>query len=127
MAIEESILKSTKKTLGLADSLVVFDQDVLMHINAILTVLNNYGIGPTDGLYVDDEGVEWSDLGESQKLTNLIKSWLLLRVRMLFDPPTTSFHITAIQEQIAEFEFRLFVDRDNRVEQVYPEPEEVEV
>ncbi|MEO5774020.1 MAG: structural protein, partial [Sphingomicrobium sp.] len=79
------------------------------------------------GLFIEDSETVWSGLAESAVQTNLIKSWLYLRVRMLFDPPTTSFVIEATKAQIAEFDFRLSVTRENAVDPVYPVPEEIEV
>lgn len=120
MALEESILKSTKKVLGLADSFDAYDPDIIQHINSVLSVLNSLGIGPVEGLFIEDEAAVWDDLVESVVQTNLVKSWLFLRVKMLFDPPTTSFQIQAVRDQIAEFDFRLSVNRDNLVDPVYP-------
>lgn len=127
MPMDDSILTSTKKNLGLAEEFTAYDPDIITHINAILSVLHDLGIGPDDGLYIDDEDATWEDLSESPAQTNQVRSWLYLRVRMLFDPPTTSFMIDAVQKQIAEFEWRLSINRDNLVDPAYPPLEEVEV
>ena len=80
-----------------------------MHINSVFSQLIQLGAGPEDGFEIEDSSTLWSAyLGDNKKL-NFIKSYMYLKVRMLFDPPTTSFDITAKQEQIKEFEFRINV------------------
>jgi hypothetical protein len=109
--IEDSILSSTKKTLGVSASYTVFDQDIIMHINSVFAILNQLGLGPDEGFSIVDENDVWSDF-ESDARLNTIKSYVYLRVRLMFDPPTTSFLLAAIQEQIKELEWRLNVYRE---------------
>lgn len=111
--MEASILKSTKKILGLSETYTAFDQDVIMHINAAFSVLNELGIGPVTGFMIEDETAKWADFPVPMTQLNLVKSVISLRVRMLFDPPTLSFMITAMQDQIKEFEWRLNMRREN--------------
>lgn len=109
---EASILDSTKKALGIAADYDVFDPDILMHINAVFTTLEQLGIGPVEGFAIEDDSVTWDQyLGADLRL-NSVKSYVCLRVRLLFDPPATSFAINAIQEQIKELEWRLNVKRE---------------
>lgn len=113
--MEESILTSTKQILGLAADYTVFDQDVLTHINAAFFVLNQLGVGPVEGFMVDDATAVWDDfvlLVGSEPSKSLIKTYVFLKVRMLFDPPTTSFLIEAMNNQIKEYEWRLNVARE---------------
>lgn len=107
--VPNSILDSTKKILGLDSDFKHFDVDIVMHINSVFSQLIQLGAGPEDGFEIEDSSTLWSAyLGDNKKL-NFIKSYMYLKVRMLFDPPTTSFDITAKQEQIKEFEFRINV------------------
>ena len=110
--MEDSILKSTKKILGLADDYTVFDLDVITHINAAFSILDQLGVGPLGGFFIEDESAEWGDYIAPSNQLNLIKTYVFLKVRMLFDPPGTSFLITAMTDQIKEYEWRLNVFRE---------------
>lgn len=110
--MSESILNSTKKILGLSEEYPVFDIDVLMHINTAFSTLNQLGIGPPDGFEILDSTALWSDFLGVDKRLNPVKTYVYLRVRLLFDPPTTSYLITATQEQLREIEWRLQTYRE---------------
>jgi hypothetical protein len=115
MALEESILDSVKKNLGLAENYDAFDHDVLTHINTTFFNLNQLGIGPAAGFVVEDETTKWSDFADSDlnvAALNALQTYIFLKVRMYFDPPGTSHHITAMKEQIDELEHRLLTERD---------------
>lgn len=104
-----SILTSTKKILGIEESYTVFDSDIVMHINSVFSTLTQLGVGPSYGFMIEDADAVWSDfLGDDPRL-NPVKTYVYLRVRLLFDPPTTSFLIASYQEQIKELEWRLNV------------------
>lgn len=111
--MEESILKSTKKILGLADDYTPFNLDVITHVNAAFSILNQLGVGPEDGFSIEDESTEWSSYLVPPKQLHLVKTYVFLRVRLLFDPPPTSFAIEAANKQIQEYEWRLNVMREN--------------
>lgn len=113
--METSILKSTKKILGLAEDYTAFDLDVITHINATLAIVHQLGVGPTDGLYIQDETASWDDLNLPQDQLGMVRTYIFLRVRMLFDPPTTSFVIDAVNKQIEEFETRLSYLREDTI------------
>lgn len=103
----ESILTSVKKLLGIAEDYTQFDVDIIMHINATFMTLNQLGIGPEEGFSIMSNVETWdSYLGE---ITNLeaVKSYMALKVRLLFDPPASSAHVDAIKRQVDEYEFRL--------------------
>lgn len=108
-----SILDSVKKVLGMDASYTVFDLDVTLHINTVFSILNELGIGPEAGFMIEDNTAVWDTflLGDSR--LNQVKSYVFLRVKLLFDPPTTSFHIDAMKEQIRELEWRINVKREN--------------
>jgi hypothetical protein len=111
--MSESILQSIKKTLNLQTDYEAFDQDVLMHINTVFSTLNQLGVGPALGFMIEDAGKTWDEfLGNDPRL-NHIKTYVYLRVRLLFDPPTTGFHTKAMQDQIQELEWRLNVQRED--------------
>lgn len=109
----ESILESVKKVLNLSDDYTPFDQDIILHINSVFSTLNQLGVGPEAGFMIEDKEAVWSDfLGSDLRLNN-IKSYMYLRVRMLFDPPTIGYLVTAMQQQITEFEWRINAQRES--------------
>lgn len=113
--METSILTSTKKILGIAEDYTAFDLDIITAINATFSILAQLGVGPVDGFMIEDASAVWEDfvVGPNQK--NLVKTYVFLKVRMMFDPPTTSFLIDATTKQIDEYEWRLNVFRENEI------------
>lgn len=116
---KNSILTSIKKLLGITESCTDFDTDIIMHINTVLMTLNQLGVG-TEGFQIEDKNAVWSEFIESDKLA-ATKSYVHLRVKLLFDPPLNSAIIEAIKESIRELEWRLNV----RVESESDDDEEV--
>lgn len=111
--MEASILKSTKKILGLDADYTPFDLDVITHINATFSILNQLGVGPEASFFIEDDTAVWSDFaGVPANQMNLVKTYVYLKVRILFDPPATSYLITAATDQIKEYEWRLNVFRE---------------
>jgi hypothetical protein len=111
--METSILIGTKKILGLAEDYTAFDHDVITHINTAFSTLTQLGVGPAAGFMIEDETAVWTDfITDSDLQYNSVKTYVYLRVRMLFDPPSTSFVIAALNEQIKELEWRLNVHRE---------------
>lgn len=111
--MEQSILTSTKKILGVSEIYTAFDLDIITHINSVFSTLNQLGVGPVDGYFIEDSLSEWADLDLPQNQLNMARSYMFLKVRMLFDPPTTSFLIEAMTTQIKEHEWRLSTFREN--------------
>lgn len=111
--MEPSILNSIKKVLGVAESYTAFDRDILMHINATIFILNQLGVNPIeDDFVVEDKATSWDDfLGTDDKVVTVVKTFMYLKVRLLFDPPATSFHIKAMEDQLNELAFRIQVNR----------------
>ena len=105
--MEESILKSTKKILGLDEGYTAFDLDVITHINAAFSILNQLGVGPVEGFMISDEVTVWGDYDVPDNQLHLVKTYVFLKVRLLFDPPATSYLIEATTNQIKEYEWRL--------------------
>lgn len=122
--MEESILKSTKKILGLADDYVVFDLDIITHINSAFSVLDQLGVGPEGGFFIENYRDEWSDFEVPTNQLNLIKTYIFLKVRLLFDPPTTSFLIEAMDNQLKEYEWRISTFREWMLDPTDPMVEE---
>ena len=111
--MEDSILTSTKLVLGIAGDLTVFDEAILVHINSTFSTLQQLGIGPLEGFEIEDASALWSTYLEGDIPKNSVKTYMYLKVRMLFDPPTTSYHLAAMNEQIRELEYRLNVYRES--------------
>jgi hypothetical protein len=110
--MENSILISTKKILGLASDYNVFDLDVITHINSAFSVLCQLGVGPVEGFFIEDDVAVWSDFPVPPEQLALVRTYIFLKTRMLFDPPTTSFLIEAMNNQIREYEWRLNIYRE---------------
>lgn len=110
--MEQSILKSVKKMLNVEPTYTAFDLDIIMHINSTFSTLTQLGIGPSTGFMIEDDTTTWNAfLGTDLQLSN-VKSYIFLRVKLIWDPPQTSFHLQAIKEQIAELEWRINVHRE---------------
>ena len=108
-----SILLSIKKLLGIEYDYTHFDQDIIMYINGSLMTLSQLGVGSEDGFAITSSEDTWADfLGE---VTNLeaVKTYIYLKVRLIFDPPTSASIIQAFERQITEFEWRLNVQVEN--------------
>jgi hypothetical protein len=110
--VEDSILTGTKKILGIAADYTAFDHDVITHINSVFLTLNQLGIGPPEGFMILDETATWSEFLGTDPRYNAVKTYVYLKVRITFDPPTTAHLIAALQEQIREMEWRLSVTRE---------------
>lgn len=105
--MDSSILTSIKKLLGIAEEDTSFDQDIIMHINTVFAILAQLGVGPTNGFSIEDDGAIWSDyLGNSTNL-ELVKSYIYMKVRSMFDPPTSSILADAMSKNISELEWRI--------------------
>jgi hypothetical protein len=105
--MSESILTSTKKILGLEADYTAYDLDIMIHINSALSTLTQLGVGPTEGFMIEDASTLWSDFLGSDLRLNAVKQYVYLKVRSVFDPPQSSYAVTAMNEQIKEHEWRL--------------------
>lgn len=102
----ESILTSVKKMLGITEEYTHFDADLIMHINSVFMILNQIGVGPADGFVISGASERWSDFISGNPI-ELVKSYVHLKVKLLFDPPLGSAVIEVMNRQISEFEWRL--------------------
>lgn len=108
----ESILTSIKKLLGIEEEYTQFDNDIIMHINSVFLNLTQLGVGPADGFLIEDDTATWEDfIGDSNQL-QAVKSYMYLKVKLLFDPPLSSSVIESMNRMIAELEWRLNVAVD---------------
>lgn len=105
----ENILDSIKKLLGIDELDSNFDQELIMHINSVFMVLNQLGVGPVDGFKISSNKETWSDFVGTRLDIESVKSYIYLKVRLLFDPPQNSFLVDSISKQIDEHEWRLRV------------------
>ncbi len=110
--MEQSILISTKKILGIGAEDTSFDLDIITHINTAFSILTQMGVGPAAGFMIEDNDSEWDEFIGDDDRYHSVKSYVFLKVRQLFDPPTTSYLITAVEKQIQELEWRLNVNRE---------------
>lgn len=120
IAMEESILTSIKKLVGIPEEYTNFDMDLIIHINSALSVLNDLGVGPSEGFSISDKTTTWSDFVPNYQRIETIKSYVYLKVRMLFDPPTSSSVMEAMNRSINELEWRInvAVDPGDKTEEV---------
>ena len=113
----DNILSSIKKLLGIPTEETAFDSDIIMHINSVFMILNQLGIGPTNGFTISDDYALWSDfIPEGQNL-ELVKSYMYMKVRLMFDPPSSSAVLSAMEKSISEFEWRLNVQAETKMEE----------
>ena len=108
----ESILTSIKKVLGIYEEDTSFDIDIIMHINTVLMILRQMGIGPTEGFSVYNSYDTWEDYLSDTSLIEAVKTYIALKVRLIFDPPASSAMIEAMNRTISELEWRLNVQAD---------------
>ena len=110
----ESILTSIKKMLGIDEEYTHFDADVIMHINSVLMILTQLGVGPAEGFMIEDDTSTWVDFIPEANAAQLhaVKSYIFMKVELIFGPPLSSAVIECYSRQIAEFEWRLNVAVD---------------
>lgn len=108
----ESILTSIKKLLGISENYTQFDSDLIMHINTVFLNLTQLGVGPEEGFSIQNENDAWSDFIDNNAQLQAVKSYMYLKVKLLFDPPLSSSVIESMNRMIAELEFRLNVAVD---------------
>ena len=116
--MDESILVSIKKLLGISEDYDYFDQDIIMHINAAFMVLTQLGIGPSEGFLITDDTDTWSDFIDDSTDLGSIQSYVYMKVKLMFDPPQNSFTVDSMTKLVNELEWRLNVAADNSGEEV---------
>ena len=114
MAMEQSILNSTKKILGYELD-TSFDLDIIMHINTCFFRLQTLGIGPSEGYAIEDEQATWEDFDTVNLPPGIlmaVKSYIYNKTRLGFDPPGTPHHLSALEQQISEIEQVMLTERN---------------
>lgn len=112
--LEEKILSSIKKLLGLNDGVTVFDTDIVIHINTVFANLTQMGVGPQNdegkniGFKISTGNEVWGDFTANDILIENVKTYVYIKVKMVFDPPTSSALIDAYNAQAKELEWRLY-------------------
>ena len=107
--MDESILTSIKKVLGVPEEYKHFDVDIIMHINTVFATLHQLGMGPEEGFMIQDELSTWLDYLPDDPRFNFVKTYVFQKVRLMFDPPASSSLLEALNKSIAELEWRITV------------------
>lgn len=105
--LNESILLSIKKMLLIDENNFTFDSDLVMYINSVLAVLSQLGVGSGYVLSISDAAETWNSLSQNEQLVSLLRPYIGMRVRLLFDPPINSFLVDSLNKQINEYEWRI--------------------
>lgn len=103
----DSILSSVKKMLGLTEEYDYFDPDIIMHINSVFMILNQLGVGPQNGFSISDKTSTWGEYLSDNSNLEAVKTYMYMKVRLMFDPPLSSAVTDAINRNISELEWRL--------------------
>ena len=107
----DSILGSVKKKLGIMQDYTHFDEEIIMDINSTFGILNQLGVGPKEPFTITGYTEKWDDFIRTGKIET-VKTYVVLKVRLYFDPPQSSFLLREVEDRIAELEFRLNVDAE---------------
>lgn len=107
--MEDSILTSIKKMLGPEEEYEHFDTDIIFHINTALATLAQLGVGPEDGFSIENKEAKWSDFLGTNKLLNLVPTYIYLKVKVAFDPPSSASVLESFERQIKQYEWRVTV------------------
>ena len=107
--MEESILKTIKQLIGCPDDFEQFDLDLIVHINSAFATLTQLGVGPKEGYRITGADNEWSEFEDDAQKLSLIKDYVYIKTRLLFDPPTSGSLMDSLKEQLKEMEWRLYM------------------
>lgn len=112
----DSILQSIKKLIGVDSKYTEFDTDIIMHINSVFIILNQLGAGPEKGFFISDETSIWSDfIPEKGEMLETVKTYMYLKVKMIFDPPMSTAVLEAMKQMIKELEWRINVQAEHNI------------
>lgn len=103
----DSILNTIKKLLGFEEEYTQFDPDIIICINTVFSILTQLGVGPKEGFSILDSSKTWNDYIEDMSKLEMIKSYIFMKVRLMFDPPQNSGLSDAFDSQIKELEWRI--------------------
>lgn len=113
----DSILTSIKKLLGPEEEYDYFDTDIIIHINSALMVLTQLGIGPSTGFFITDKSAVWKDFLPDMDRLQAVKTYVYLKVKLVFDPPQSAAGIESFNKMINEYEWRLNVAAETKQEE----------
>lgn len=114
----ESILTSIKLLLGITEDYDYFDAQIITHINSVFMILTQLGVGPPEGFIINDKSNTWNEFMPDGKNLELVKSYVHLKVRTLFDPPSSSVVMESTNRMINEFEWRLNAAAESNAQEV---------
>lgn len=112
--MEESILTSIKQMLGISKSYNAFDTVIIMHINTVFNILNQINVGPSKGFRIEDDKAVWSDYINDDEYFDDVKTYIYLKVKLIFDPPLNSSVMETIKQLINELEWRLNIQAESK-------------
>lgn len=112
MDLEQSILASIKQMLGLPIEVKAFDEEIAAHINSVFTILNQLDIGSDDGFMITGYNETWAEYVDNITLATMVREFIYLKVRMIFDPPASSVVSDAYNQRIAELEWRMNIQAE---------------
>lgn len=109
----ESILTSIKKLIGITEEYTQFDVDIMIHINSAFGILCQLGVGPADGFRISGKEDTWDQFLQDEKKLELVKTYVYLKVKILFDPPLSSAVMDCVNREISQCEWRLMVTAES--------------
>lgn len=113
VTIHDSILLSIKKMVGLTDIYDVFDEDIITHINTAFFTLNQLGVSDEAPFRISGDSEVWSDYISDENNFDAVKTYIYMKVKLVFDPPASSTVLQAYKDSINEYEYRLNVEAEN--------------
>lgn len=117
----ESILNTIKQMLGVSTEDTVFDVDIMTHINTVFMSLQQFGVGTETVFSIENKDAIWADFLTDPEMYSAVKTYIYFKVKLMFDPPSSSYHLTSIERQIGELEWRLTVQVPIPPDPIIPE------
>jgi hypothetical protein len=111
----DSILTSIKKMLGIEETVTQFDTDIIININSVFMILTQLGVGPEEGFIITDDSADWEDFLGDVVTQEAVKTYIYLKVRLIFDPPSSGFVLDSTERLLKEFEWRLNSQAESEV------------
>lgn len=103
----DSILTSIKKLLGITEEDTSFDTDIVIHINSVFSELTQIGFGPKEGYFITGKENLWNEIVPDKKTLEMVKTYIYLKVKMIFDPPLNSSTLETYKQEAQRYEWRI--------------------